>query len=137
MANGELWTLEDFKRCREETGSIHFMIGRGALAVPNLAREMRKALGLKIIETPSPLQFPETLDAKLWAETFAEYVKLQPSEKRIKQWARYLKSKQDVRWWDEIKGLGSAKEILNRLRQLQEAQSSVLTTSAHPARTEP
>jgi tRNA-dihydrouridine synthase C len=30
IANGEIWTLDDFKRCRDETGCTHFMLGRGA-----------------------------------------------------------------------------------------------------------
>ena len=48
VANGEIWSIEDFKKCREETGCIHFMIGRGALARPTLAKEMRKELGLNL-----------------------------------------------------------------------------------------
>ena len=136
VANGEIWSLADFKRCQEETGSIHFMIGRGALAVPNLAREIRLALGLKIIETPNPLRFPEVPSPRLWSKLFQEFTLLQPSEKRIKQWVRYLKSKQDIPWWDEIKGLGSATEILNHLAQLPEAQSSASTKEECLSQTE-
>ncbi|POA76454.1 dihydrouridine synthase, partial [Pseudomonas sp. FW305-E2] len=39
VANGEIWTIEDFHRCREVTNTKHFMIGRGALANPLLAQE--------------------------------------------------------------------------------------------------
>ena len=136
VANGEIWTIEDFRRCREETGSIHFMIGRGALACPNLAREMRKELGLSVIETPNPIRFPETMAPALWAETFREYAKVQPSEKRIKQWVRYLSSKQDVYWWEEIKSLQSVTQILNHLEQLPEARSSASREEEHPLQTE-
>lgn len=45
VANGEIWTLEDFRRCREETGCEHFMIGRGALADTGLARRISAELG--------------------------------------------------------------------------------------------
>jgi tRNA-dihydrouridine synthase C len=139
IANGEIWTLDDFKRCRDDTGSIHYMIGRGALAVPNLAVEIRRELGLKIIETPSPLKFPNSMDPQEWQKIFAAYAEVQPSEKRVKQWTRYLASKQTVEWWDEIKGFLSTKEILNHLGQKtnQAEPSSALKAAAHLAQTEP
>ena len=46
IANGDIWNLDDFRRCREETGCIHFMIGRGALANPRLSRQIASELGL-------------------------------------------------------------------------------------------
>jgi tRNA-dihydrouridine synthase C len=121
VANGEIWTMEDFNKCREETGSIHFMIGRAALARPNLAKQMREALGLPL-NLPSdqqPLEITETLDAKTWSRIFESYSQLQPSEKRIKQWVRYLAHQRTVEWWEPIKGLGSTPEILNCLRDFQ------------------
>ncbi len=46
VANGDIWTLEGFRCCREETGCRHFMLGRGALADPRLARGIATELGL-------------------------------------------------------------------------------------------
>ena len=46
VANGDLWTLEDFRRCRDETGCVHFMLGRGALANPLLSHQVARELGL-------------------------------------------------------------------------------------------
>jgi tRNA-dihydrouridine synthase C len=40
VANGEIWTLKDFLQCQDETGSEHFMLGRGALADPALVFEI-------------------------------------------------------------------------------------------------
>lgn len=37
-ANGEIWTAEDAKRCREISGCDDIMIGRGAIVRPELAR---------------------------------------------------------------------------------------------------
>jgi tRNA-dihydrouridine synthase C len=115
VANGEIFSMEDFKKCREETGSIHFMLGRGALAKPHLPKLIREALGLPVIEVPNRLHLPESSDPRAWASSFTEYALVQPSEKRIKQWVRYLASKQTVHWWDEIKGLQSTQEILTHL----------------------
>lgn len=37
VANGEIWSVEDFLRCKSESKSGDFMIGRGLLAKPDLA----------------------------------------------------------------------------------------------------
>lgn len=41
VANGEIWTKEDFERCREVTGCYQFMIGRGAIANPFIFRQIK------------------------------------------------------------------------------------------------
>src|SRR5204862_2521849 len=47
VANGDIWTVEDIRRCRDETGCEHFMLGRGALASPTLARAAAWELGIR------------------------------------------------------------------------------------------
>jgi tRNA-dihydrouridine synthase C len=137
VANGEIWSMADFKRCAEETGCIHFMIGRGALAVPGLAVEMRKALGLAPLKVVDSIAFPEPNENEKWAELFREYGLVQPSEKRLKQWARYLHSKGSIPWWDEIKGLESSEEILIHLMQRSAARESALKVESHLSQIEP
>lgn len=41
VANGEIWTPADLERCREITGVHAFMLGRGSLANPWLAAEIK------------------------------------------------------------------------------------------------
>lgn len=41
IANGEVWTVEDFRNCQQATGCADVMIGRGAIADPLLARKVR------------------------------------------------------------------------------------------------
>ncbi|GGB90501.1 tRNA-dihydrouridine(16) synthase [Marinobacterium zhoushanense] len=41
IANGEVWTLEDYHRCREVSGCDDVMIGRGLVANPFLALEIK------------------------------------------------------------------------------------------------
>ena len=41
IANGEVWTVEDFRNCQQATGCADIMIGRGAVADPLLARRVR------------------------------------------------------------------------------------------------
>jgi tRNA-dihydrouridine synthase C len=46
VANGDIHTLDGFRRCREATGCRHFMLGRGALADPTLAPRVAAELGI-------------------------------------------------------------------------------------------
>lgn len=48
-ANGEVWTVADWRRCRAVSGCADVMIGRGAVADPFLALRIKGALP----ETPS------------------------------------------------------------------------------------
>ncbi len=41
VANGDIWTLEDFKNCERVTGSKTFMLGRGLVANPALALQIQ------------------------------------------------------------------------------------------------
>lgn len=41
IANGEVWTVEDYRRCQQESGCADVMLGRGALADPLLPRKLR------------------------------------------------------------------------------------------------
>ncbi|MCG2578184.1 tRNA-dihydrouridine synthase [Dechloromonas sp. XY25] len=41
IANGEVWTVDDFRRCQQESGCADIMLGRGALADPLLPRKVR------------------------------------------------------------------------------------------------
>jgi len=41
IANGEVWTVDDFRNCQQATGCADIMVGRGAVADPLLARRVR------------------------------------------------------------------------------------------------
>jgi len=115
VANGELWSSEDLRRCQEETGSKHFMIGRGALAVPGFALQAREALGLPMLDLKNPLSIPKSPEPGAWSAFFGEYSSVQPSPSRLKQLARYLHTKGSIHWWDQVKTMGSTEEILRFL----------------------
>ncbi|MGE3775478.1 MAG: tRNA dihydrouridine synthase [Gammaproteobacteria bacterium] len=44
VANGEIWTVEDYLRCRAESGRADVMLGRGAIADPFLVERIRARL---------------------------------------------------------------------------------------------
>ncbi len=41
IANGEIWTLENAMRCREQAGTPHLMLGRGAVTRPDLVNQIK------------------------------------------------------------------------------------------------
>lgn len=46
VANGEIWTVDDARRCREASGCNALMLGRGMVADPGLALAVRGAQGV-------------------------------------------------------------------------------------------
>lgn len=41
MANGEIWSVDDARRCQAASGGEDIMLGRGAVTLPALARQVR------------------------------------------------------------------------------------------------
>ncbi len=75
VANGDIWTVADFRRCRDETGCRHFMLGRGALADPRLPRQVAVELGLVARSpydgTDQPIDWPVHLHRLVaWSQRF-------------------------------------------------------------------
>ncbi len=58
VANGDLWSVADFKRCRDQTGCRHFMLGRGALANPFLPQQIACELGIATKPCPANSDLP-------------------------------------------------------------------------------
>ncbi|MEG0539851.1 MAG: tRNA-dihydrouridine synthase [Comamonas sp.] len=44
VANGEIWTVQEALRCREQSGCADLMLGRGSVADPGLALALRTAM---------------------------------------------------------------------------------------------
>lgn len=89
IANGEIWTVEDWRRCRAESGCEDFMLGRGLLARPDLALQIRAAAAG---EEPRPLQWSAL--CKEVREHYRRDSNTCPPRyhgNRLKQWLAYLK----------------------------------------------
>jgi tRNA-dihydrouridine synthase C len=88
FANGEIWTLEDWQRCREISGAENYMLGRGLVAKPDLARQIAAAKnGEEIIPMTWSELFP--LLQNFWRQV---RIKLEPcyAPGRLKQWLVWL-----------------------------------------------
>ncbi len=53
VANGEIWSVEDFWKCFEVTGCHQIMIGRGAVAQPFLFRDIKASIAQRNLAAPS------------------------------------------------------------------------------------
>ena len=111
IANGEIWTVEDAQRCMTQAQTDLLMLGRGALATPNLA--------LSIKQQQATMQWQEILallNDYSGYEIYGDKGRYFPN--RIKQWLGYLK----VQYWqaealfEQIKRLRTSDEIIACLR---------------------
>lgn len=89
IANGEIWSLEDFALCQKQSNSQDFMIGRGLLAKPDLARAIKAAA-----EDSANVSDGWSDIAKKVHEFFlmtCQFYAKKHMGNRVKQWLFYLK----------------------------------------------
>jgi len=110
VANGEIWNQQDALQCINESKTSNIMLGRGALALPNLANVIKK--------NETPLVWAEL------TELLITYSKLELLgdksfyySSRIKQWLRYLRLQypEAELLFQAIKTLKSKNEIFDAI----------------------
>jgi tRNA-dihydrouridine synthase C len=119
VANGEIWTIDDLRRCRDETGCQHFMLGRGALADPTLGCKAACELGIPgsgLLQSfaRTPVEFLPLI---------SRYVELCSASglppayilARVKQWLRMINHDGRLAWFDILKGCQNLGELLHDL----------------------
>lgn len=90
VANGEVWTVEDWMRCRAESGVADVMIGRGAVADPFLARDIRAGI-VRDMADPRADDWAriESAIAYFWSRVRAK-VEARHAPGRLKQWLNMM-----------------------------------------------
>lgn len=88
FANGEIWSVDDWRRCREISGAEDIMLGRGLVSRPDLARQIAAArAGGEVV----PMRWDELLPLlqDFWLQARR---KLAPryAPGRLKQWLAML-----------------------------------------------
>ncbi|GHV44683.1 tRNA-dihydrouridine(16) synthase [Clostridia bacterium] len=120
IANGDLWTLKDFRACREETGCEHFMLGRPALANPHLVHAIARELDLPHRDVgPAPT-------AEEWRALLQRFLEISSTLsdnpfyglRRVKQWLRYAFQHGDFAGFQEVKLLETEAELRDLLPRL-------------------
>ena len=110
IANGEIWDRDDALRCRNESACDDLMLGRGALAMPNLAQVIRGE--------QQKMPWHEVIDLLVkysGYERFGLKAKYYPN--RIKQWLRYIAMQypQAETMYREIRVLQQSDDIVQTL----------------------
>ena len=86
VANGEIWTVDDARQCRQASGCDMLMLGRGAVADPGLALAIRSGAAHPVLAwsalLPLIAQFWELVCSRLDAHSRAG---------RLKQWLNFLR----------------------------------------------
>jgi tRNA-dihydrouridine synthase C len=119
VANGEIWSIDDLRHCRDETGCQHFMLGRGALADPTLGRQAARELGIPGVSQLQP--FART--PAEWLSMISRYSELCRASGlppaytlcRVKQWLRMNNYDGTLAWFDTLKGCQNLAELLTNL----------------------
>jgi tRNA-dihydrouridine synthase C len=122
VANGDLWTLDDLRRCQDATGCEHFMLGRGAMADPSLALRARAALFGVLPPTHFGFNWLQLMRRLVViSQASCQRVKKNPDylPGRLKQWAKMVDDRRPTAWYERIKRLRSCEEILLELMQVR------------------
>lgn len=107
IANGEIWHQQDALLCQQQSDCQDIMLGRGVLAMPNLAKVIK--------DGAQPMQWPEVIALLVQYSGFEMYGKkgvYYPN--RIKQWLKYL-----------ARQYPQAKDLFLRVRTLKRADEIV------------
>lgn len=107
VANGEIWNQQDAKACQVQSNCEDIMLGRGALALPNLARVIK--------DDHLPMPWHEVRDLLIsysGYELYGDKGRYYPN--RIKQWFGYLKLQ-----------YRQADEMFMRIRRLRDSDQIV------------
>jgi len=122
VANGEIWNLDDLRRCQDQTGCEHFMLGRGALADPLLVSACAEYLGVAIRSDAASFESNKGLWRELIDELILESRSAQESDRRtlsrVKQWLNYAHHRGAISWFDSIKRVQDTKELASALARL-------------------
>ena len=123
VANGDIWTLEGFRCCREETGCQHFMLGRGALANPPLSFQIAQELGMVsgIPSTEGDFDWlPHLQGLVKWTTFFDARASDQTLVRRFKQWLKIASLSGHFPAFEAIKRAETVGELFASLESFQE-----------------
>ena len=126
VANGEIWTVEDIRHCRDQTGCQHFMLGRGALAYPTLALAVARELGIR--STSRNERFGRT--PADWLPLVRRFIEISGAMAasprctvgRLKQWLHIANHDGRMPWLAELKRRKSPQEMVDHLDALAAAE---------------
>lgn len=119
VANGEVWSVDDWERCRAVSGCADVMIGRGAVSDPFLALRIRGLMD----RSPSDEEWPIVLrQIAGYLQTLQKRGTYLHEHGRVKKWLSYLQ-----RTWPQ------AAELHAAIRRLQDSHEILAMIERAPA----
>ncbi|GHG76342.1 tRNA-dihydrouridine(16) synthase [Alishewanella longhuensis] len=112
IANGEIWNAEQALLCQQQSDCTDIMLGRGALAMPNLAQHIRQG--------KPPLPWLAVLELLMrYSEFEIAGDKGKYYANRVKQWFSYLKLQypEAQSLFSQLRLLTKSRDILTLLQQ--------------------
>ncbi|AQV93702.1 dihydrouridine synthase [Cupriavidus necator] len=107
IANGDVWSVADWERCRDVSGCADVMIGRGAVSDPFLAMRIRGLMD----SSPSDEEWPLVLrQIATYLKKLHARIASCHEHGRVKLWLSYLK-----RTWPQ------AAELHDAIRRMQDS----------------
>ena len=94
VANGEIWTVDDARRCRQASGCDSLMVGRGMVVDPGLALAIREDRGADASSTVTEPRVSwhdlQPLIGQFWILVCSRLERKQQAG-RLKQWLNFLR----------------------------------------------
>lgn len=115
VANGEVWTVDDARRCLAESGCSALMLGRGMVADPGLALAVQAQMQGG---SAQPLPWGQVLPLM---QAFFTVVRAQVAARhqagRLKQWLHYLRRRypEAEAAYQQVRTLNAADELERQL----------------------
>ena len=111
MANGEIWTIKDYETCRQVSGCDDIMLGRGAVATPDLALQIKHHQADSDYQADS---WKEQLMSLEWMlETTVQSGNVKFAADRMKQWLAFFKMQhhQAVPFFESVKRIKDHQQL--------------------------
>ena len=92
VANGEIWTLDDARRCREASGCDMLMLGRGVVTDPGLGLAIKASMNGSVADAAAGIVWPELVPllAEFW-RVVCTRLDARSRAGRLKQWLNFLR----------------------------------------------
>lgn len=121
IANGDIWTVDDFKRCQDETGCRHFMIGRAALANPALPHQIALELGIggDAKAAAGPIDWDTVFRGFVRQVDHPDLGGKARALARLKQWIKLAYKHGDFPYFDAMKQAATLDEFFDILAHQQ------------------
>jgi len=116
-ANGEIWTIEDYKKCQQVSECDDIMLGRGAVASPDLALQIKSLAAGKEITIGD---WPTRLHDMLWMiQETIDCGNNKFAAGRIKQWLVYFQKSypQAIEFFQQAKRIKTSLQMIDLLEQ--------------------